>query len=180
LRRGAEGEQTAVLAVVPATEPPTSDALDRLTHEYDLRTELDSAWAVRPLELVRERGLAILVLEDPGGQPLELLLGSPMAIGPFLPLAIAIAEALAKLHRRGLIHKDIKPANILVDRVGGQVRLTGFGIACRMSPEHTAAAPPQMIAGTLAYMAPEQTGRMNRQIDARSDLYALGVTFTGC
>jgi hypothetical protein len=103
LRQGTEGEQTAVLAVVPAAEPPTSDALDRLTHEYDLKPELDSAWAVRPLELIRERGSAILVLEDPGGQPLELLLESPMAVGQFLPLAIAIAiaEALAKLPSGG-------------------------------------------------------------------------------
>jgi PAS domain S-box-containing protein len=177
LRQGADGEQTAVLAVVPAAEPPMSDGLDRLMHEYDLKPELDRAWAVRPLELVRDRGRAILVLEDPGGQPLELLLGSPMAVGQFLPLAIAIAEALAKLHRRGLIHKDIKPANILVDRVSGRVRLTGFGIACRVSGEHTTPAPPQTIAGTLAYMAPEQTGRVNRHVDARSDLYALGVTF---
>jgi len=81
------------------------------------------------------------------------------------------------MHERGLIHKDIKPANILVDAAGGRVWLTGFGIASRLPREHQAPAPPEVIAGTLAYMAPEQTGRMNRSVDSRSDLYALGITF---
>src|SRR6202020_881125 len=71
----------------------------------------------------------------------------------------------------------LKPANILVNRTTEEVRLTGFGIASRLSRERQSPAPPETIAGTLAYMAPEQTGRMNRSIDSRSDLYALGVTF---
>ena len=81
------------------------------------------------------------------------------------------------MHERGLIHKDIKPANILVDVASGGVWLTGFGIASRLPRERQALTPPEVIAGTLAYMAPEQTGRMNRSIDSRSDLYSLGVTF---
>src|SRR5262249_24961092 len=85
--------------------------------------------------------------------------------------------AVGKVHQRGLNHKDLKPANILVNCTDGQVRLTGFGIASRLPRERQAPDPPETIAGTLAYMAPEQTGRMNRSIDARSDLYALGVTF---
>ena len=99
-----------------------------------------------------------------------------MEVGNFLRLAIGIAAALGKVHQRGLVHKDIKPANILVNRTTGEVKLTGFGIASRLPRERQAPAPPESIAGTLAYMAPEQTGRMNRSIDARSDLYALGVT----
>src|SRR6202022_4028511 len=87
-----------------------------------------------------------------------------------------IASAVGKLHRRGLVHKDIKPANILVNRTPGEIKLTGFGIASRLPRERQPPSPPELIAGTLAYMAPEQTGRMNRSIDARSDLYALGVT----
>ena len=100
-----------------------------------------------------------------------------MELGRFLRLAIAIAAALGKLHQRGLVHKDIKPANILVNGATGEVRLTGFGIASRLARERQSPHPPETIAGTLAYMAPEQTGRMNRSIDSRSDLYALGVTF---
>src|SRR6201999_1254065 len=94
----------------------------------------------------------------------------------FLSVAIGIAKALGGAHQRGLVHKDIKPANILVDGATGEVRLTGSGIAPRLPRERQASEPPEFIAGTLAYMAPEQTGRMNRSIDFRSDLYALGVT----
>src|SRR5215472_13394789 len=166
-RRSADGDRDAVLAVLLAAEHPTPTSLDRLAHEYGLRDELEAAWAVRPLELVRARGRTMLVLEDPGGEPLERQLGGPMEVGRFLRLAIRIAAALGKLHRHGLVHKDIKPANILVNRASEEVRLTGFGIASRLLRERPAPEPPETIAGTLAYMAPEQTGRMNRSIDTR-------------
>src|SRR3954447_13341718 len=170
------GNRLAVLLVAPAADHPSRTRLDRLTHEYELKDELDGAWAARPLALMRDAGQTVLVLDDPGGQPLDHLLGEPMEVARFLCLAIAVTSALGKLHQRGLIHKDIKPANILLNEATGEVRLTGFGIASRLSRERQAPEPPEIIAGTLAYMAPEQTGRMNRSIDARSDLYALGVT----
>src|SRR3954453_20975293 len=175
-RRPGEGGSHNVLLVRPAAEHPSPASLDRLAHAFGLKDELDGAWAVRPLELVREGGRTLLVLEDPGGEPLARLLGAPMEMDNFLRLAVGIAAALGQLHQRGLIHKDIKPTNIVVDCADGHVRLTGFGIASRLSRERQAPEPPETIAGTLAYMAPEQTGRMNRSIDARSDLYALGVT----
>src|SRR6516162_4002229 len=170
------GNRLAVLLVAPAADHPSRSRLDRLTHEYELKDELDRAWAARPLALMRDAGRTVLVLDDPGGEPLDRLLGGPMEVGRFLRLAIAVTSVLGKLHQRGLIHKDIKPGNIVVDCADGHVRLTGFGIASRLSRERQAPEPPETIAGTLAYMAPEQTGRMNRSIDARSDLYALGVT----
>jgi len=175
-RDGDEGHRIAVLIVELAAGPPTPGALDRLAHEYGLTDELSIAWAARPLEMVREPGRTLLVLEDPGGEPLERLPGRPMALESFLPLAIGISTALAQVHQRGLIHKDIKPANVLVNSATGRAWLTGFGIASRLPRERQTPAPPEVIAGTLAYMAPEQTGRMNRSIDSRSDLYALGVT----
>jgi PAS domain S-box-containing protein len=176
-RLGAEGGRKPVLAVLLAADRPPPQALERLTHEYELRNELDGAWAVRPLELAREDGRVILVLEDPGGEPLARLLGQPMEIGVFLSLAIGVAAALGKAHQVGLVHKDIKPGNILVNCLDGVVRITGFGIATRLPRERRTIAPPETIAGTLAYMAPEQTGWMNRSIDSRSDLYSLGVVF---
>jgi PAS domain S-box-containing protein len=154
----------------------TSAALDRLAREHALRDELDVAWAAQPIELVRECGQTVLVLQDPGGEPLDRLLGEPMETGRFLRLAIALAAKLASLHSSGLIHKDLKPVNVLVTG-SGDVWFTGFGIASRLSRERKRMAPPETIAGTLAYMAPEQTGLVNRSVDARSDLYALGVTF---
>src|SRR5882672_8377355 len=170
------GDRTFVLAVLPAAEHATPATLDRLAREYDLKDELDGAWAARPIELVRDRGRTMLLLEDTGGEPLHRLLGAPMEMRSFLRLAAAVAAALTQVHRRGLVHKDIKPANILVNCATGEVRLTGFGIASVLPRERQEPTPPESIAGTLAYMAPEQTGRMNRSIDARSDLYALGVT----
>ncbi|QCP50862.1 GAF domain-containing protein [Trinickia violacea] len=175
-RRPGKGGSHNVLLVRPSAEHPLPASLDRLVHAFGLKDELDGAWAVRPLELVREGGRTLLVLEDPGGEPLARLLGAPMEMGDFLSLAAGIAAALGKLHQRGLVHKDLKPAHILVHCADGQVRLTGFGLASRLPRERQAPEPPETIAGTLAYMAPEQTGRMNRSIDSRSDLYAFGVT----
>ncbi|HTI16612.1 MAG TPA: serine/threonine-protein kinase PknK, partial [Trinickia sp.] len=170
-----DGTQTSVLAATPIAEQPTPASLDRLLHEYALKDELDSAWAARPIELVREGGQTLLLLDDAGGEPLSRLLGAPAETDRFLRLATRIAAALSQVHQHGLVHKDLQPANILVS-ANGEVRLTGFGIASRLPRERQAPEPPETIAGTLAYMAPEQTGRMNRSIDARSDLYALGVT----
>jgi hypothetical protein len=114
------------------------------------------SWAARPLELLRDRGQTVLVLEDhPGGKLLGSLLGAAMEVGRFLRLAIGVAAAVGKMHRRGLVHKDIKPANILVND-GEEIRLTGFGIASRLPRERQPPDPPEVIAGTLAYMAPEQ------------------------
>src|ERR1700704_2584992 len=175
-RDDGDGDRTAVLAVLSASGHPTPGLADRLAHEYGLKDELDGRSAVRPLALVREQGGTILIFEDPGGDPLGGLLGRPMEMGRFLRLAAGLSGALRQLHERGLIHKDIKPANVLVDSTTGQVWLTGFGIASRLPRERQSPEPPELIAGTLAYMAPEQTGRMNRSIDSRSDLYSLGIT----
>jgi serine/threonine protein kinase len=100
-----------------------------------------------------------------------------MEIARFLRLAIRIVAALGHVHSRRLVHKDVKPANILVNTARDQARLMGLGIASSVPRERQSLQPPEFVAGTLAYMAPEQTGRMNRSVDSRSDLYALGVTF---
>ncbi len=174
-RRDADGDISRVLTVRAAVEHSPA-VLDRLAHEYALRDELDGTWAVRPLELIRDGGQTSLILEDPGSEPLEQLLGAPMKPDRFLRLALGITVAVDQLHRRGLLHKDLKPANLLVNGAD-EVRITGFGLASRLPRERQQLEPPETMAGTLAYMAPEQTGRMNRSVDSRSDLYALGVTF---
>src|SRR5262245_41867026 len=156
-----DGGRRDVLIVLPAAAHPSRASLDRLTHEYELKDALDSEWALRPLDLVREAGRTMLVLEDAGGEPLDRLLGAPMEVGRFLPLAIGIAVALGRLHQRGLVHKDIKPTNILVNGNTDEVRLTGFGIASRLPRERQSPHPPETIAGTLPYMAPAPTGRMD-------------------
>jgi PAS domain S-box-containing protein len=171
-----DGDGATVLAVLSASEHPPPAFVDQLAHEYGLKDELDGRSAARPLALVREHGRTMLLLEDPGASPLAWLLGQPMEMGRFLRFAIGLSAAVRQLHERGLIHKDIKPTNALVDSATGHVWLTGFGIAARLQRERQSPEPPELVAGTLPYMAPEQTGRMNRSIDSRSDLYSLGVT----
>jgi PAS domain S-box-containing protein len=175
LYRGSGNGLTPILLV--AAEETSFGCIQRLEHEYALKSELDTDWAARPIALTHHNGGMALVLEDPGGVPVDGLLGRPLDVSHFLRIAIPLAGALRHVHERGLIHKDIKPANILVDSTSGGVWLTGFGIASHLPRERQAPAPPEVIAGTLAYMAPEQTGRMNRSVDSRSDLYSLGVTF---
>ncbi|HXO69942.1 MAG TPA: serine/threonine-protein kinase PknK, partial [Bradyrhizobium sp.] len=175
-RGNGDGDGTFVLAVLSASQQPAPAFVDQLAHEYALKDELDGRSAALPLALVREHGQTVLLLQDPGGEPLAGLLGRPMEMGRFLRFATGLSAALRHVHEHGLIHKDIKPANVLVDLATGQVWLTGFGIAARLLRERQSPEPPELIAGTLAYMAPEQTGRMNRSIDSRSDLYSLGVT----
>ena len=173
------GNDMPLLVVAPTAERPLPQSLRRLEHEYSLAAELEPAWAAKPLAFTRHEGRAILVLADPGGEPLDRVLErdgkQPLDLVRLLPLAIGMAAALGRVHQRGLIHKDIKPENLLVDDVG-HVWLTGFGIASRLPRERQSPAPPETVAGTLAYMSPEQTGRMNRSMDTRSDLYSLGIT----
>src|SRR6266436_2951639 len=180
LFRGQQDDNSSPVLVVALTaEQPSPQGLRRLEHEYSLAVKLDPAWAAKPLALTRHEGRTILILTDPGGKPLDLVLerdhGQPLDLTRVLRIAIGLATALGQVHRQGLIHKDIKPRNALVDDAGN-VWLTGFGIASQLPHECQAPAPPEIIAGTLAYMAPEQTGRMNRSIDTRTDFYSLGVT----
>src|SRR5258705_4527322 len=165
----------SMLVVMPRSEHPRPQAVRMLEHEHSLRNELDPAWALRSTALTTLEGRPALVHDDPGGELLRQRAGTPMDVADVLRVGAGVAAALRQLHGRGLIHKDIKPANVLTDRTTGRVWLRGFGIASRFPRERRLPEPPEFIAGTLAYMAPEQTGRMNRSIDARSDLYALGV-----
>jgi predicted ATPase/GAF domain-containing protein/tRNA A-37 threonylcarbamoyl transferase component Bud32 len=181
LYRGRQhGNPSPVLAIAPSAEQPSPQNLRRLEHEYSLAAELDPAWAIKPLALTRHEGRTILLLQDPGGEPLDRVLErhqeQPLDLCHILQIAIGLTTALGQVHRRGLTHKDIKPANVFVDDADN-VWLTGFGIASQLSRERQSPIALEILAGTLAYMAPEQTGRMNRSIDARSDLYSLGVTF---
>src|SRR6266403_1518723 len=165
-----------ILLLRAVCEHPAPATIKRLGHEYSLAHELRSEWTARPVALTEHQGRTALVLEDPGGEPLDGLVGAPMELGLFLRLAVGLASSLRELHAQEIIHKDVKPANALVDIATGRVWLMGFGIASRLRRQRQAPEAPEVIAGSLPYMAPEQTGRMNRSIDSRSDLYSAGVT----
>ena len=173
------GNPMPLLVVAPTAGQPMPQSLRRLEREFSFAGELEPAWAAKPLALTRHEGRTILVLSDPGGEPLNRVLErereQPLDLERLLRSAINLAAALGHAHQHGLIHKEVKPENVLVDD-SGHVWLTGFGLTSRLPRERQAPAPPEVVAGTLAYMSPEQTGRMNRSIDTRSDLYSLGVT----
>lgn len=170
-----ESGDAPILVLAPRSRKTEARSLGRLHHEYALTQELESPWAVKPLALTHFEGRMALVLSDPGGKLLSSHVGLCLDLRHFLAVAIGLAASLRSLHDRGLIHKDIKPANAFIDE-SGTVSFTGFGFATRAARERQAPGRPEVIAGTLAYLAPEQTGRVNRSIDHRSDLYALGIT----
>ncbi len=171
-----DGRQPVVLKVLDPRRCGQKE-LERLRHEYEIGASLHLGSAVRPLGLETYQGMPALVLEDFGGRPLEHFLGAPMSVEAFLELALRIAGAVSDLHRQGVVHKDLKPQNILVHPTTLEVKLADFGLATRLPREQQAARPPQLIEGSLPYLSPEQTGRMNRAVDSRTDLYSLGVAF---
>src|SRR6185436_12427392 len=118
-----ERDSDVVLELAPASEQPPPRALERLKHEYSLREQLEPAWAAKPRALADEHGRTVLLLEDPGGELLSHLLGQPWKVMQFIRVATGMAAALARVHERGLIHKDVKPANILVDTTTGHAWL---------------------------------------------------------
>ena len=167
LSRGVwDGEPFPLLAVRPSAPRPSPEALARLQHAYALREELDPAWAARPLRLEPRQGRLTLLCADPGGEPLSRLIGQPSEVASFLRLAIGVATALAQVHQRGLIHKDIKPANVLVNSVTGQAWLMGFGIASRLPRERQSPSPPEVIAGNARLHGP-RTDRPDEPVDRR-------------
>ncbi|TKC90765.1 ATP-binding sensor histidine kinase [Polyangium fumosum] len=174
-RRDADQRPVIVKVLDPRRCRPRD--LERLRNEYEMGRTLDLPAVAKPLALESIEGSPALITEDGGGVPLSDLLGAPMAVERFLPLAVAIAQAVAEIHAENVIHKALEPASILVHPATGAVQIADFGIASRLPREPQAAQPLRLIEGSLPYLSPEQTGRMNRAIDPRSDLYSLGVTF---
>ena len=103
--------------------------------------------------------------------------GRILPLESFFQIALQVAEILGRVHARYVVHKDIKPSNIVINPQTLAAQLTDFGIAAALARETASNKVPEELEGTLPYIAPEQTGRMNRSIDARSDMYSLGVTF---
>jgi predicted ATPase/signal transduction histidine kinase len=150
--------------------------VERLKNEYALGQALDTSAAIRPLAFELYKGTHVLVMEDLGGNSLDRR-PEPIPIERFLSLAIRMATAVEEIHALGLVHRDLRPENFVVDSTG-EVRITNFGLASWLPREQmTLRSSAQLMEGSLPYMSPEQTGRMNRPVDRRSDLYSLGVTF---
>ncbi|MBC9073346.1 response regulator [Thauera sp. CAU 1555] len=156
----------------------TRERQDRYVREYELLKSLDIAPVVRAYGFGRNHNSHFLVLEDFGGEALkERIARRRFAVGEFLDAAIQICSALGQVHLADIIHKDINPANLILNPASGELKIIDFGISTRLPRLNPALIPPESLEGTLPYIAPEQTGRMNRRLDYRADFYSLGATF---
>jgi len=174
--RGYDDRRSVVIKVLKS-EYPTLEEITGIRQEYQIGQNLDCQRIVKTYGLEKHDHGYALILEDFGGVALaEVLDSSHLSLEECLQIAIAIAEALKYLHQAEIVHKDIKPSNIIINQETGEVKLADFSIASRLSMENATATAPSLLEGTLAYIAPEQTGRMNRVVDYRSDFYALGAT----
>ncbi|MEH1901917.1 MAG: AAA family ATPase [Nostoc sp.] len=158
-------------------EQCTPNNIEQLKHEYAIAQRLNTAAALKAYALEMHQGIPYLIMEDFGGRSLDELLDQFQQPVPFLKIAIEITSKLAQIHTYNIVHKDIKPQNILVNLETNQVKIADFGIAAFIPYEQQMVSSSSRIEGSLPYLSPEQTGRMNRGIDHRSDLYSLGVTF---
>ncbi len=175
-RRSCDGKPVAIKIL--NSEYPTFSELIQFRNQYAIAKNLDFSGIVQPYSLENYRNGLALVMEDFGGISLhDYRANQPLRVGEFFNIAIAIARILEGLYRHRVIHKDIKPENILINPHTKQVKLTDFSIATLLPRETQILQNPNVLEGTLAYMSPEQTGRMNRGIDYRTDFYSLGVTF---
>ncbi|GAB4109371.1 MAG: AAA family ATPase [Roseiflexaceae bacterium] len=170
-------DTTPVIVKLLRDDQITPTEVAELRHEYLISQDLKIPGVVQAYALEYPFDRPALILEDFGGEALtQLVAKAPLPIDQWLILAIALTDALAAIHAKQIVHKDIKPHNIIYHAASGVVKITDFGIATRLTRENPSLLQPDVLEGTLAYISPEQTGRMNRAIDHRSDLYSLGVT----
>ncbi|MEG4520836.1 MULTISPECIES: AAA family ATPase [unclassified Microcoleus] len=171
-------DNTPVIIKALRAEYPTLEEIARLRHEYNILQSLKIEGIIKAIELTNYQHSLVMVVEYFESQSLKQFINAEhLDLKQFLNIAIQIAEILAQLHQNQVIHKDIKPPNIIINPKTRQVKIIDFSIATSLERETQSPMNPNCIEGTLAYMSPEQTGRMNRTLDYRTDFYSLGVTF---
>ncbi|PSB03898.1 diguanylate cyclase domain-containing protein [Merismopedia glauca] len=157
---------------------PTPAEINRYQQEYQILCGLNIEGVIKAYELQKYRNSMAIVFEDFGGESLDILLKKrQLSVAEFLKIAIQITDILGEIHQHNIIHKDINPSNIVFNEQTGQLKIIDFGISTILSADSPLLTNPDIVEGTLAYISPEQTGRMNRAIDHRTDFYSLGITF---
>jgi predicted ATPase/class 3 adenylate cyclase len=178
LRAIRDGDGLPVVIKILKNDYPTAAELARYRREFELTERLDIPGVIRSYELRRHEKTLLIVFEDFGGMSVRhLLRDRALSLDEFIEAAIQIAAALGRLHREHIIHKDITPQNLVINPGTGQVKIIDFGISTEFPTERPVMKGPEVLEGTLDYMSPEQTGRMNRSLDYRTDFYSLGATF---
>ncbi|MGB8690030.1 MAG: AAA family ATPase, partial [Microcoleus sp.] len=193
-----ESNNTSLVIKLLKSEYPTFSELVQFRNQYSITKNLDLTGIVKPIALLNYRNAFALVMEDVGGVSLAEYTAnadrndsgdsssnsevsspqiSPLLLEEFLPIAIQVVQSIEGLYHNRIIHKDIKPQNIIINPETKEVKLIDFSISSLLPRENKEIQNPNVLEGTLAYMSPEQTGRMNRGLDYRTDFYSLGVTF---
>jgi serine/threonine protein kinase len=173
-------DNQAVILKVLKEDYPSPEELTRYRKEYDITRRLaDLEGVVKAESLEKHQNTLVMCLEDFGGESLKMWLDDQrvFSLDELLTLAIRVTEILGEIHVQNIIHKDINPANLVFNPTTGVLKIIDFGISTQFSKQLMTLKNPDVLEGTLAYMSPEQTGRMNRALDYRTDFYSLGVTF---
>ncbi|MEJ2203277.1 MAG: AAA family ATPase, partial [Gemmatimonadota bacterium] len=174
-----DGAERTVVIKTLTDAYPSARAVARMEHEYDIGATVQSPHVVSYYDLLPHGSSYALILEDFGATDARALVtgrAEPPGLGEFLRVARQVALALGDLHSREIVHRDVSPGNVLWNRETGEVKLADFGLATRIPRSREAVVHPTHLQGTLAYISPEQTGRMNRAVDYRTDFYSFGAT----
>ncbi|MCP4345110.1 MAG: AAA family ATPase [Desulfobacterales bacterium] len=173
-----EQDSIPVILKVLKGDYPTPNDRTRYRREYKITSNLDADGIIRPYSIQQYKNTLIIVFEDFGANSLKQLADSrKFSLEEFLKIAIQVTVSIGQIHAAKIIHKDINPSNIVMNPETGQVKIIDFGISTILSRENPVITSPESLEGTIAYISPEQTGRMNRSVDYRTDYYSLGVTF---
>jgi predicted ATPase/signal transduction histidine kinase/tRNA A-37 threonylcarbamoyl transferase component Bud32 len=178
-----EQDNQSVILKVLKEDYPTPQEITRYKQEYEITCNLNLDGIVKAYSLEPYQRSLVIILEDFGASSLKQLIDDrveathTLALPQFLKITIQIADVLGKIHAANVIHKNINPSNIVYNPETEQVKIVDFGISTQLTRENPTLKNPNVLEGTLAYMSPEQTGRMNRSLDYRTDFYSLGVTF---
>lgn len=180
--RGTKDDGLAIIVKILKQDYPSPQELTRYRQEYQITRSLNQEGAIKAYSQQDYQRTLVILLEDFGGESLEQWMRQcsdfcPMPVSTFLRLAIELTDILGRIHAAHVIHKDVNPGNIVLNLETGVVKIIDFGIATQFSRTNPTFKSPHILEGTLAYLSPEQTGRMNRSLDYRTDFYSLGVTF---
>ncbi len=172
-----ESDNQPVILKTLKKDYPTPAELTQYTQEYEITRFLNQDSIIKAYDLQKYQNTLVMILEDFGGKSLKILMAErKLTLEEFLILGIKISESLGAIQGANIIHKDINPSNIVFNPETGQLKIIDFGISTVLLRENPTIRNPNVLEGTLAYMSPEQTGRMNRSLDYRTDFYSLGVT----
>lgn len=169
---------SCILKVLEKKAANYFEAITGLKSEYQFLKQVGSGQVIKALDWVEDKDFALIVLEDIDGKALkDEIENNVIPVDRFMEPALQIATGLAAIHAQNIIHKDINPSNIIRNVVTGDLKIIDFNIASKFDVKVSYLGNPEKLQGTLLYISPEQTGRMNRKVDQRTDLYSLGVTF---